>query len=216
MEVVKNRNFGWMHSWPVIVLAFIFFWPVGILLLITRLTKDRKTSMVAGKGLSILGYILVALYSLFFIMVLVGEFPGEELFVLLAFGVLLLLPGVLLVRFGRKLVKQSAVFKKYLNLIINHRMSSIEEIATSMQKDIGSVRKDIESMIDKNFLPNAFIDQNLYIRVPSVEQQVAVEDQPHSSQPSKVTRNVTCNGCGANNIIIEGETTECEYCGASL
>ena len=36
-----------LYSWPVIILALCIFWPVGIFLIIKRVSVDKKTAMGA-------------------------------------------------------------------------------------------------------------------------------------------------------------------------
>ncbi len=44
----ENGKVGFWYSWPVIILVLCLFWPVGVFLIIKRVSKDRKTAMSAG------------------------------------------------------------------------------------------------------------------------------------------------------------------------
>ena len=37
----ENGKIGGLYSWPVIILAFCIFWPVGLFLLIKRISLDK-------------------------------------------------------------------------------------------------------------------------------------------------------------------------------
>ena len=64
----ENGNVGCLCSWPIIIIALILFWPVGILLIVWRATKDRKTAMRAGKLLSVLGFVSYVLLQLWLLV----------------------------------------------------------------------------------------------------------------------------------------------------
>ena len=75
----ENGNVGCLCSWPIIIIALILFWPVGILLIVWRATKDRKTAMRAGKLLSVLGFVSYVFAAIMVIgAAILNMLPGEE------------------------------------------------------------------------------------------------------------------------------------------
>ena len=60
---MSNNKIGGIYSWPVIILALIFFWPLGLFLIIKRTTLDKTAVMKdsSGKGLKITAIVLLVL-----------------------------------------------------------------------------------------------------------------------------------------------------------
>lgn len=46
-----------IYTWPVIIIAIILFWPVGIYLIYKRTQINRKTILTTGKGVRIASYV---------------------------------------------------------------------------------------------------------------------------------------------------------------
>ena len=51
----NNGKVSFWYSWPVIILALCFFGPLGVFLIIKRVSTDRKTAIDAGKLIGGLG-----------------------------------------------------------------------------------------------------------------------------------------------------------------
>ena len=64
----NNKKVSFWYSWPVIILAFCFFWPVGLILLIKRFSVDKKAAISAGgKGMKGLGIALIVFGTIGFV-----------------------------------------------------------------------------------------------------------------------------------------------------
>ena len=77
---------------------------------------------------------------------------------------------------------------------------------------------DVQKMIDKDFLKNAYINENTReVVLPSAAPANVNVAQPTGGvAPAAVqTRVIACPCCGANNTI-SGDIGECEYCGTLL
>lgn len=48
-----------IYTWPVIIIAIILFWPVGIYLIYKRTQINRKTILTTGKGVRIASYVFL-------------------------------------------------------------------------------------------------------------------------------------------------------------
>ena len=48
----ENGKVGCLYSWPMIIIALCVFWPVGIFLIVKRVSVDKKAAMGAGKPVS--------------------------------------------------------------------------------------------------------------------------------------------------------------------
>ena len=99
----------------------------------------------------------------------------------------------------------------------------MDTIASTTGKTYDVVHKDIQKMIDKGYLKNAYIDEGMRAVVlpnsgPAPQSNAntvsanAVSSNVVAPAQSKI---VACPCCGANNTIY-GNMGECEYCGSPL
>lgn len=209
----ENGKVGFWYSWPVIILALCFFWPVGVFLIIKRVSKDRKTAMGAGKligGLGIASYCIAALGLLVCIS---DGFAGEDVVMILFFGA----AGFALRKVAKKIKTEAENVKQYLSIIVNGNVRQLDTIASTTGKSYDVVHKDVKKMIDKGYLKNAYIDEGMREVVlpnnaPAPQNNVNAAAANATPVQSKI---VACPCCGANNTIY-GDMGECEYCGSPL
>lgn len=209
----NNGKVSFWYSWPVIILALCFFWPVGVFLIIKRVSTDRKTAMGAGKligGLGIASYCIAALGLLVFIS---DGFAGEDVVMILFFGA----AGFALRKVAKKIKTEAENVKQYLSIIVNGNVRQLDTIASTTGKSYDVVHKDVKKMIDKGYLKNAYIDEGMREVVlpnsaPAPQSNVNVATANAAPVQSKI---VACPCCGANNTIY-GDMGECEYCGSPL
>ncbi|MBU9723203.1 MULTISPECIES: hypothetical protein [Bacillaceae] len=213
-------------QWWAIIIGFIVFWPVGIGLLIWRIAKSRKLMLKAGNLIRIVGIIILVFYALLAIASVADPEAGFEVFIFST--IFFFLPGFILYRYGKKLRLESKKTKQYIQWIINEHLRTVDEIARRGQLNPAQVRTDIHQLMEKNFLPNARLNQetdrvefiideeinNEQDRVEnSVQNEVAATTETAFTAPKP--RSVSCSGCGANNMVV-GDSGECEYCGTAL
>jgi hypothetical protein len=108
-------------------------------------------------------------------------------------------------------------FKPYIELLVNQRMSSLEEVAREVGLKYRVVVKDMEFMILKKYLKDATIDHDRKtIVIPAVLEQQNMEANLQQTQHAapNILRTIECHGCGAN-MIISGPTT-CDFCNCKL
>ena len=209
----NNGKVSFWYSWPVIILALCFFWPVGVFLIIKRVSTDRKTAMGAGKligGLGIASYCIAALGLLVCIS---DGFAGEDVVMILFFGA----AGFALRKVAKKIKTEAENVKQYLSIIINGNVCQLDTIASTTGKSYDVVHKDVKKMIEKGYLKNAYIDEGsrevvLPNSAPAPQNTVNATAVNATPVQSKI---VACPCCGANNTIY-GDMGECEYCGSPL
>lgn len=233
MHYNQNGDLSGIYSWPVIIFAFFVFWPVGLYLVIKKVSLDRKAAMTTGgKGLKALGIILTAIGALG-VIALVSAPEGIDIAATALAG-FMLLGGILLLLRANKISKDAKNIKKYLMIIVNSGERKIDTIASAMGKGFDDTKKDIENMINKGFLKNAYIDESKREVVLPSSKNVASNVTPSinstpvfnaatptSTSTSSYNRTaqaaqiITCPCCGANNVVV-GPIGECEYCRSPL
>lgn len=201
-----------LYSWPIIILALCIFWPVGIFLIIKRVSVDKKTAMGVGKIIGGIGIASYCITGLGFIVCLSEGFGSDDIGMILFFGI----AGFVLQKVSRKIKREAEDVKKYLSVIVNGNERQIDAIASSMGKSYDAAKNDIQKLINKGYLKNAYINESTReIVLPSNNIQEQVNTTINSTANKVTTKIVSCPCCGANNTIM-GDMGECEYCGSPL
>lgn len=212
----RGKISGW-YSWPVIILALCVFWPVGLFLIIRRFTLDRKSAMRAGGiGLNGLGIGLVIFGAIGFIGC-ISDTSGDSVGGAIV-ALFFIAGGVALILKAKKIKKDAENVRKYLSVIVNGSQRQIDVIAASLGKSYDVAKNDIQNMINKGYLKNAYINEGtreIVLPNANVQAQVDMMTSANNDSTNMTTRIVACSCCGANNTIA-GDVGECEYCGSSL
>ena len=197
------------------ILALIFFWPLGLFLIIKRASLDKKTALGAGKLIKGLGIASCCMAALGFLVNITDGFDGTDVGMIIFFAA----AGAALLYLANKIKKDADSVKQYLNIIVNGGERQLDAIAAATGKQYDVVKKDVQKMIDKGFLKNAYINENTReVVLPSAAPANTNVGQPTTNMgtPTAVqTRVVACPCCGANNTV-SGTLGECEYCGTPL
>lgn len=212
---MENKNLSFIYSWPAIILAFFVIWPLGVYLLIKRISLDKKTAMTAGKITKVLAYVLLGFTALGFLGTLTSG--TLELGVIIVLG-LFAWGGIFMLRKSNKICADAERTKKYISIIINGNVRQIDTIASSVGVMYDVAKKDIQKMIDQGYFKNAYINEGsreLVIPTPAPRATTNNIFNNSASQSVPQTRVVACPCCGANNTIT-GSVGECEYCGSPL
>ena len=210
----KNNNLGCLYSWPVIIIALICFWPVGLFLIIKRASVDKKTAMASGKLIKGLGIASCCMAALGFLVCLSDGFDGTDVGMIIFFAA----AGAALLYLANKIKKDADSVKLYLNIIVNGGERQLDSVAAATGKQYDVVKKDVQKMIDKGFLKNAYINENTreVVLASAASSNVNVAQPTGGAAPAAVqTRVIACPCCGANNTV-SGDIGECEYCGSPL
>lgn len=212
---MSNNKIGGIYSWPVIILALIFFWPLGLFLIIKRTTLDKTAVMKdsSGKGLKITAIVLLVLGG----FGIIGSFDPFDFGSLVIF-LFFIAGGVILLNKAKKIKAEGESIKKYLAIIVNGGERQLDAVASATGKQYDVVKNDVQKMIDKGFLKNAYINENTReVVLASANSANMNTTQPTvGAAPAAVqTRVIACPCCGANNTV-SGDLGECEYCGTPL
>lgn len=208
----ENGKLGCLYSWPVIILALCIFWPAGIFLIIKRVSVDKKTAMGAGKLIGGIGIASYCIAGIGFIACLSDGFGSDDIGMILFFGI----AGFALQKVSQKIKREAEDVKKYLSVIVNGNERQIDVIASSMGKSYDVAKNDIQKLISKGYLKNAYINEGTReVVLPNNNIQEQVGTMTNTTANNVTTKIVACPCCGANNTIM-GDMGECEYCGSPL
>lgn len=203
-------------SWPVIIITFIFFWPLGIYFIWKRIDLDKKSQLNLGRNLIITGLVLIGL-SIIYLFAAVGD-PAITVGEMISAVLLMGSSGAGLIILGKRSKKNAEKIKKYISLVVNQEVTSIEDIATAMALPYEITQKDIQKMIDKGYFAGAYINEiSKEIVLPNNHKQdYKKQEYINANKPNAEMLVVTCKGCGANNKVLKGSVVECEFCGSPV
>lgn len=217
-SVNNNKSF----SWGVIILMFFLFFPIGIYMLVKKMTTEKFNYAKNGKSLQTLGWVLLVFGCIYILMGMTGEFQTEDgssaIEGLMIVIVLFIGCGLFCVFKGKKYVKLANKFNRYAAIVNANSNHSIDNIAAAYPTDYDTACKDLQDMLDIGFYLNSYIDlgrRELVMPQKSQPAQVKVmvsETTTRTAQP----RVIKCPNCGATNTLNPGAPSECEYCGSPL
>ena len=218
---MNNNVTPWYYSWPVIIIAFIVFWPVGLALLILRNTGNKHSVFLGSTDKR--KYIIAGVVLIVLAIVSFSNNSGTM-------GVLYLAGGIALIAYANVLVRKSQRNRMYIDLIVNNTETNLDKIASMCNVQYDTVVKELKSLITFNVLKNASIDEmNRTITINRVQPQTQPQQQI-SQFVNDVTAGFTsavaaeqaapvactCSGCGAKVVVQPGQTVICEYCGIAV
>lgn len=200
-------------SWVAIVLWFIFFWPVGFFLLIKKLSNDKSAAMNNGNILLVIG-----IFFLFGAFVTLTQLFGSSADIgSTAFGILFYgLGGAGLIYASKRIKDTGKRYKKFIDIVINQRQTTIENIASQMGLGYDETVKGLQKMIDKGYFKGAYIDQGNHEIVLPNTNVVQPTFNNQNANTNAQQRTIKCPNCGGNNIIVVGQVGECEFCGSPI
>jgi hypothetical protein len=182
------------------VLALFVFWPLGIVLLIRKLSKDRAATfnVKCGKLVSVVGWILVV-----FGVLGTAAFISDGDFEPIWFTSVFVIGGLFVLWRARRMVRNGKKYKHYISIVVNEGVTDINEIAEAAGVDQKEVEKDLQSMLDKGYFRG-------HINHKSKELVLAREGMGNTGNMKLEI--VRCASCGANNKVAVGRTRRCEFC----
>lgn len=176
---------------------------------------NLKISLIIGKLLHIMGICSYAMAVIILISFLGGGIGDLDALITLAFFIVV---GFMLCNVAKKIKVNADNIRQYVPIIINGNVRQLDNIAETTGKPYEVVKEDIQKIIQKGYLRDAYIDEStreivLPVIKASVIENIGNRDAVSSKKPD--TRIVVCPCCGANNTVV-GNNGECEYCGSSL
>ena len=208
-------------SWGIIALMFFLFFPIGIWMLVKKMTDEKFNYIKNGKSLKILAWILIGFAVMYLIMGITGELETEDGSSVVG-GVIVMLMifgggGAFALYKAYSYIKKGTKYNRYVSIINSSNDTLIDNIAAAYPTSFEQAAKDLQSMLDDGYFMNAYVDLNrreLIMPPKATAVNVAVNQNtsPSYGQPTSVK----CKNCGATNTVVPGTVNECEYCGSPL
>lgn len=202
----------WYLSTVVIVLAFIFFWPVGILLVFLRAQGSSMDKQAVFKGASnqklyVIGgalLVLIGLSNLF------TRYSNK------GWAVFMIIGGGILIYYSTRIAKKAARNRDYINMIVNQDIDDVTIIANACGVTVQQAEKEISQLISIGVLKNTTLDTASHIVTMTRPQIQQARDYSNYDSGSGDVVAVVCPGCGAKMTLRRGTSTTCDYCDAPI
>ncbi|MEQ8235210.1 MAG: hypothetical protein ABRQ23_00355 [Syntrophomonadaceae bacterium] len=205
----QETSWGWIIFW------LIIFWPVGLFLVFKKLSTDKSALMSGKTGtLSAAGWILIVIGAVGSIGIVSD--PSNDSAGGIIVGLAMIVGGVIVLRKASETKKTAAKYKKYIDIVVNHNIRSIDNIAATVGLSYDVAVKDLQDMINIGYLKDAYINQGNREIVLKQNESAAYAQASTSDQAATQKLAVRCPGCGANNVVVVGRVLECEYCGTPI
>lgn len=208
-------------SWGIITLLLIFFFPVGIFMIVKKVTTESFNYAKNGKSLKTLGWILLCFAGIYLLMFMTGDLVAEDggsivgpiLVVIFLFGG----GGLLSLIKGNHYIKKGAKYNRYVSIINTSTDLIIDNIAAAYPTSFEQAAEDLQSMLDDGYFMNSYIDLNRReLIMPQRSVSVNVTVNQNTTHTETQPTSVKCKNCGATNTVVHGTANECEYCGSPL
>ena len=205
-----------------VVIAFIAFWPLGVVLLLVKLGSDRSATMKEGVG-KMMKIVSIILIGMGLIAAIMGIMEGsvEVLLGAALFGA----GGIILRAFAVRMKKTGALYRKYIDNVVNQGHTNISTIAANVGVDYSTAVADLQKMISTGYFPKAQIDAangTIILTQPPAQGGFQLGPFQFSPQQQQVQAQIpevqaaVCPSCGANARIYRGQAVNCEYCGTLI
>lgn len=171
-------------------------------------------STFLGKLSSIFGYCMAAFFGLMMIVGIFSAVPDRAGMIVTAlFGIAI---GVSFIVHGWRAKGQISRFKKYVSILSGQNETNIDNIAAATSQSVDFVKNDLQKMMNKKFFVDAYIDEAANEIVLVKKENSVVYNANAVGGDGAETVAVACKGCGANNRVVKGSVTECEFCGSPV
>lgn len=188
------------------ILAFIFP-PVGIYYLIKNINNNLAANILVFIGFG---------FGFFAIFGLLGHGDEPMEFSYFFIALIFFVTGLIFIFCGHNSKKSYERFKNYKNILFLQNFRYFPDIIKMSGYKKETVVRDFQKYISNNQI-NGYIDYNKQLLVLIQDKNIANSTINISQPETKALLSICkCVNCGANNKIIQGESSYCEYCGSGL
>ncbi|MCL2036295.1 MAG: hypothetical protein FWG83_02770 [Oscillospiraceae bacterium] len=193
-------------SYGVIVFWIIVFWPVGTYMLVKNLQNSKAAVINGSNAPRNVAFVLLGCAAMTLVTGASDPETREMIGVFILVSIGLAIGGVYLLKVFDDTKKLAVEFKKYLNVVINGKVTNINEIAQSAGVSRDVAEEKLQRMIDLQIFKGAYIDHKAG--------ELVLGAKP--IQPDVEYMNIACPNCGAVQNIIKGGNNACDYCDSAL
>ncbi len=215
--------------WGVIIFFLIFFFYIGIPLMLSKLHKDKENMIANAKKTMTVGWIIFGFGVIYMVVCLTEGLAAEGVSGIraLVFGTAVSCGGgYAIVRHAKKYKMLGLKHERYILAASRLPVGSLDDMAHFLGETFEVTSQNVQDLIDNGLLEDSYIDQTRRILVSPVvgskyrtQPGQALADTgnaPQAKDPKPEVRAVKCPNCGGVNHITDGTGNICDYCGSPL
>ena len=180
-----SKRVGRGASWSVVILLLFVFFPVGIFLLVRKVTLEIDSYTKNGTVMQTLGGVLLALGLMYTFLGLTGALVDENgnsatavVLGICVFG----LGGIALLIQGVRYWRRGKIYTRYLTLIGMQHLRSLPAIAAAYPTSYEAVCRDLQGLLDRGFgvKPERFLPGE-FLALPAEEGNQHPRQRPYAA-----------------------------------
>lgn len=212
---IPDRDY-FFDSWPVIIIALMWFPPIGLILLFRKKSLHRRNLFKSGNMSIGIGIFFLIIGWLF--LTVLPDLSADATTLDVAIGLIFfnLIVGVISLIFGILTKLTAKRYRKYISLVVNRQTEDLNVIAQEMNLSRSKVINDLDKLISQRYLERYVINERenkIYLPEDLIARQR--QEEIIKERQEKLHRVVTCKNCGANNLVKE-KIGKCEYCNSYI
>lgn len=221
-----------------VILAFAYlFMPIGLVLALLRLIFTHFKNYRRPTNLNLLMHVFIGGFVELSIAILSSALNGEVknsefVFMIIFLAVIFLTPAFIMASVTAKAkYTLSKINTSYLELIQNQNIRHVGTLSQRTGLSENDVWRDVQVLKEKGQLDMGIIlseghqtpgsstsapdSHSRRMASSSGTERAQSYGQPTSGQP-RLPKSVNCPGCGAQNTVLPGQSTSCDYCGTTI
>lgn len=203
-------------NWIVIFFALFWFTPIGIILLFRKISLHRRNLFKAGNITIGFGILFAIIGYAFKYALEKVEFYAGDVEIIIFLMLLNFILGALLLTIGTLTKLKARRYRKYISLVVNQKVTDINEIKNKIKLSYNRTVKDLDTLISQRYLERYVLDLNQNkIYLPEELMEKLKREEAERQYKEKYTRPVQCPNCGANNLL-EDKVGRCDYCNSYI
>lgn len=194
------------YSWGLIILMFVLFWPISVWMLVQKLKQETHRFIENGKSMRNLAVLWFVMGIIYLILGLSGEWknddgtPAYAASLVMVFVMCVL--GILCMKKSKQLTHRGLRYSYFLSQFARQEYIDINQIAADLNLTYEEVVKDLQGMIDTNYIHSAYVDH--------------VQHRLVAKKEVRPTVDIICPHCCGKNRIEIGTDTKCIYCDSPI
>lgn len=215
--------------WGVIIFFLIFFFYIGIPLMLSKLHKDKEHMLANAKKTMTVGWIIFGFGVIYMVVCLAEGLAAEGVSGIrtLVIGTAVSCSGgYAIVRHAKKYKMLGLKHERYILAASRLPVGSLDDMAYVLGETFEVTSQNVQDLIDNGLLEDSYIDQTRRILVSPVvgsryrtqlgQGSADTGDAPQAKDSKPEVRAVKCPNCGGMNYITNGAGNICDYCGSPL
>lgn len=177
---------------------------------------SNSSKITQSKVKMIILIIFFGFFSFFWLAGMIGGLTGDErLAESLNVYIPFLIKNIIIIYWATRRIRLCNLARMYNQYFEADQIGEITvlELAKKMGEENEKVLKELEKMIQKNFLINVHMEKKSVAKI-ILENPMFEAKRAEEQNGSRIS--INCPHCGGLNTILEGKSSICEYCGSGI